>query len=92
MGKIRIRSDKEVQQQMEAFLDSLPEGPVFVATNKRVRAVMMDISDYYDLIDEIEDLARLLHEVGGCGCGCGHEEEEDDIGKMLDRVLAENGD
>jgi hypothetical protein len=90
MGKIRIKSDREVQRRFDAVLDSLDEGPVFVATDKRVRAVIMDMSDYYDLLDEIEDLAQLLHEMGGCGCGC--EEEDDDIGKMLDKAFAEGGD
>lgn len=92
MGKIRIKSHKDVQQRLEKVLDSLHEGPVFVATDKRVRAVLMDMSDYYDLMDEINDLSELLHEMGGCGCGCEEEEDEDEIGKMLDKAFGEGGD
>lgn len=92
MGKIRIKSDKDVQRRFGAILESLQDGPVFVATNKRVRAVMMDLSDYYDLIDEIEDLAELLHNMGGCGCGCEDEDDEDDIGRALDKAFAEGSD
>lgn len=90
MGKIRIKSDQEVQRRLGQVLASLHEGPVFVATDKRVRAVLMDMSDYYDLLDEIQDLAELLHNMGGCGCGCG--EEEDDIGRILDKAFTESGD
>lgn len=90
MGKIRIKSDGEVQRRLGQVLESLHEGPVFVATEKRVRAVLMDMSDYYDLLDEINDLAELLHSMGGCGCGC--EDEDDDIGRMLDKAFAEGGD
>jgi hypothetical protein len=90
MGKIRIKSDKEVQRRLGTILDSLQDGPVFVATDKRVRAVIMDMSDYYDLIDELEDLAELLHNMGGCGCGC--DDDDDDIGNLLDKALTEIGD
>jgi PHD/YefM family antitoxin component YafN of YafNO toxin-antitoxin module len=92
VGKIRIKSHKELQQRLDKVLDSLHEGPVFVATDKRVRAVLMDMSDYYDLMDEISDLAELLHELGGCGCGCDCEEEEEGIGKILEKAFSESGD
>ncbi|MBS4022247.1 MAG: hypothetical protein KGZ79_07465 [Dethiobacter sp.] len=84
MGRIRIKHESDVRKKLGEIIESLCEGPVFVAKDKRVRAVMLDISDYYDILGEIEDLMKLLHTVGGCGC-----EEED---KLLDEVLGEVGD
>ncbi len=81
MGRIRINSDRQVRRKFGEFLDSLDDGPVFVAQNKRVKAVLLDISDYYDLLGEIEDLMKLLQAVGGRG-----SEEED---RLLDEVLGE---
>lgn len=89
MGKIRIKNLSEVQHRLEELLDDLHQGPVYIAKNKRVKAVLMDMSDYYDLLGELEDLAGLLHTLGGCGCGC---EEEDEMTELLDKAISEGGD
>lgn len=92
MGKIRIKDLPEVQQRLDEFLEDLQAGPIFIAKEKRVTAVLMDMTDYYDLLGELEDMAELLHTMGGCGCGCEDEEEEDELGKMLDKAFSESGD
>jgi PHD/YefM family antitoxin component YafN of YafNO toxin-antitoxin module len=84
MGRIKIKSENELRRNLDKLLDSLGDGPVFVARDKRVSAVLLDISDYYDILGEIEDLMKLLHTVGGCGC-----DEED---RLLDEVFGEAGD
>ncbi len=81
MGRIRINSDRQVRRKFGEFLHSLDDGPVFVAQNRRVTAVLLDITDYYDLLGEIEDLMKLLQAVGGR-----ISEEED---RLLDEVLGE---
>jgi hypothetical protein len=90
MGKIRIKDLSEVQNRLDTILDELAGGPVFLAKNKRVSAVLMDMSDYYDLLGELEDLAELLHSMGGCGCGC--EDEDNELDKLLDEAFSETGD
>ncbi|MDW7685209.1 MAG: hypothetical protein SCK29_13960 [Bacillota bacterium] len=90
MGKIRIKDLAEVEQRLGTILEQLDYGPIFIAKNKRVSAVLMDMSDYYDLLGEIEDLAELLHSLGGCGCGC--EDGEDEVTRLLDQALGEGGD
>lgn len=87
MGKLRIKSEREVRRALGQVLESLKDGPVFVARDRRVRAVLLDISDYYDLVDEIRDLVGLLHSMGGCDCGCGEEAD-----RLLDEALGEAGD
>ena len=89
MGKIRIKNLSEVQRRLDEFMEELQDGPIFIAKNKRVKAVLMDMSDYYDLLGELEDLAELLHSLGGCGCGC---EEEDEMNQLLDKAFSEAGD
>ncbi|MBS4030301.1 MAG: hypothetical protein KGZ63_02620 [Clostridiales bacterium] len=91
MGKIRIKSDVEVKRRFEEIMDGLSDGPIFVARNKRVSAVLMEMSDYYDLLGEIEDLMQLLHTMGGCGCGC-EDAEENELDKILDKAFDEIGD
>ncbi|EEG77538.1 type II toxin-antitoxin system Phd/YefM family antitoxin [Dethiobacter alkaliphilus] len=88
MGKIRIKNLSEVQRRLDSLLDDLQDGPVFIAKNKRVKAVLMDMTDYYDLLGELEDLAELLHTLGGCGCGC----EDDEMNELLDKAFSEAGD
>lgn len=78
---IRIKNLDEVRRRLDEVLAELHEGPVFIAKNKRVTAVLMDMSDYYDLMGEIGDLTELLHEMGGCSCGC--EDEDDEMGLLL---------
>jgi hypothetical protein len=85
MGRIRIKTEGEVRQRLGGVLDSLPRGPVFVARDRKVKAVLMDISDYFDLVGEIKDLTELLHAIGG-DCRC------DENDRLLDAVLGEDGD
>lgn len=92
MGKIRIKDLAEVQQRLSEFLDDLQAGPIFIAKHKRVAAVLMGMADYYDLLGELEDLAELLHTMGGCSCSCEDGNEADELGKMLDKALSESGD
>lgn len=91
MGKIRIKSDVEVRRRFDEIMDGLSDGPIFVARNKRVSAVLMEMSDYYDLLGEIEDLMQLLHTMGGCGCGC-EDEEENELDKILNNAFDDIGD
>lgn len=90
MGKIKIKADEDVKQNFDRVMNRLAEGPVYIARNKRVKAVLMDISDYYDLLGEIEDLMEMLHAVGGCSCGC--EDEDDDFDRILSSAFGESGD
>ena len=81
----------EVRRRFDEIMDGLSDGPIFVARNKRVSAVLMEMSDYYDLLGEIEDLMQLLHTMGGCGCGC-EDEEENELDKILNNAFDDIGD
>ncbi len=85
MGRIRIKTEGEVRRKLGKVVDSLAQGPVFVARKRMVTAVLMDISDYFDLVREIEDLAELLRTMGG-DCRC------DEGDRLLDKALGESAD
>ncbi|NLN07273.1 MAG: type II toxin-antitoxin system Phd/YefM family antitoxin [Firmicutes bacterium] len=57
---IRIKSVQELKRHLNRYLDTLQNRPLFVAKNKLVKAVLLDIADYYSILDELEDLHGLL--------------------------------
>lgn len=95
MGRLRIMTGKRVAENMDRVLDELKNGPVFVAReNRRVTAVMLEISDYYDLLGELEDMMELIRALGG-GCDCGCEDEEEcscGCDSVLDGAFREKSD
>lgn len=93
MGRLKILTGKQAAKNMGRILKELKDGPVFVADeNKRVTAVMMDISDYFDLVDELDDMVDLIRAVGRGDC-CSGEEEECCCGSgLLDEAFGENSD
>ncbi|NLM51733.1 MAG: type II toxin-antitoxin system Phd/YefM family antitoxin [Firmicutes bacterium] len=83
---IRIKSFSEIRRHFNKIVESLREGPIFIAKNKRVRAIMLDIFDYYSLLEEIEVLQELLRDVSDSA----YNYEED---QMINRLCAlDNGD
>ncbi|NLP37012.1 MAG: type II toxin-antitoxin system Phd/YefM family antitoxin [Firmicutes bacterium] len=83
---IRIKSISDIRRHFNKVVESLREGPVFIAKNKRVRAIMLDIFDYYSLLEEIEILNELLRDVSNSEYSF-----EDD--QMINRLVAlDNGD
>lgn len=79
---IRIKNVTEVRRRLFELMNTLQNGPLFIAKKGRVSAVLMDLADYYSLLGELEDLTDLLHSMGECNC-----EENDTVQRLL--ALAE---
>lgn len=86
---IRIKSVTELKRRLDSFMDTLSDGPVFVAKKTQVRAVLMDLQDYYALLEELEDLNELLRQIGDCECGCAGSEVAD---RLYELGHTEQGD
>ena len=65
---VRIRNIADVRRRLHKLVDTLGEGPIFVAKNKRVTAVLMDVSDYHSILGELEDLSNLLQKMVDHDC------------------------
>jgi PHD/YefM family antitoxin component YafN of YafNO toxin-antitoxin module len=86
---IRIKSVQELRRHLNRYLDTLQNSPVFVAKNKLVKAVLLDIADYYSIMGELEDLHELLQNM----LDCERSSAGDGVTSSLSAlVLAEEGD
>ncbi|MGI6658797.1 MAG: type II toxin-antitoxin system Phd/YefM family antitoxin [Dethiobacteraceae bacterium] len=84
---IRIKNVTEVRRRLFELMDTLQNGPIFIAKKGRVSAVLMDLADYHTLLGELEDLTNLVHTMGEGECGCS---EDDTVRQIL--ALDECGD
>ena len=65
---VRIENIADVRRRLHELVETLGDGPIFIAKNKRVTAVLMDVSDYYSILGEIEDLSILLQKMVDHDC------------------------
>jgi len=86
---IRIKSVQELKRHLAHYLDTLQNKPVFVAKNKLVKAVLLDIADYYSILDELEDLHRLLQNLLNCDRNSAWNSVTNHLSELL---LTEEGD
>ncbi|HZK25181.1 MAG TPA: type II toxin-antitoxin system Phd/YefM family antitoxin [Oscillospiraceae bacterium] len=77
---IRIKNITEVRRRLFELMNTLHNGPLFIAKKGRVSAVLMDLADYHSLLGELEDLTGLIHTMGEGDCGCA---EDDTVQRLL---------